>query len=261
MNGRQIQHVEAHRRHVGQAGFHVLQRAMTTGLVRRRSWKHLIPCAESGTLSIDRDLQFAFIRRGKLAACDTQHESRKPSILADLLRMRNFFLALQTPSPLSKPLPVVSIGSLGRRPDQLCSDRQVHGSHLPGCQSFLEFSMPSKKWIHPRDDRVMARADAIDGELRPPAVVDQRRHQHFAPAAQRISFELSTVRGRLVRPVAHRRSHRVMAVAENIRFDDYAFSHDTFDRKSAGVDLRLDAFDHHAIPSRRVRIHGLFQSA
>src|SRR5207244_346026 len=52
---RQVEHVEAHRRDVGQAGLHVLERAVPAWLRGRGAREQLVPRAVTGLFPIDHD--------------------------------------------------------------------------------------------------------------------------------------------------------------------------------------------------------------
>ena len=84
MNRRQIQHVEAHRGHVRQPGFNVLQRAVprrTLWVVPRRAGKHFIPCAERGFGTFDSNGEFRRPSEFRVGSVALEKDLRKFAIL------------------------------------------------------------------------------------------------------------------------------------------------------------------------------------
>ena len=67
-----------------------------------------------------------------------------------------------------------------------------------------------------------------------PAVVAQRRHGNLVPA-----FHAGLT-------IPQQTAQLVVAVGEDVRFDDDRFAHRAFDRKAAAIDLRADPLDHDA---------------
>src|SRR3972149_4000989 len=231
---------------------------MTPRLVRSRSWEQLIPGTVSCTLSIDRNLEFAFVSGGKFAAGVSLPQGLKFGVSQNLLRVPQRAPVAQPPSPFSQLLLGVSLRSFGRRSDQLCADRQVHRCHLVGCQSLLQFVMPGGKPVDPGNNRIAERADAIDRELGLPSVVDQRRQGTFVPAVQWCSGHAQISCQCLVRSITEHDGNLVMAVAKYIRLNDHALAHGAPDGESASVNLRLDAFDQNTTSPRRLRTHEPF---
>ena len=76
-----------------------------------------------------------------------------------------------------------SLGSVGRRGDQLGAHEDVNGDVLARLEALHEVAPPRLEVVGPGHDRVDVAADVMDGELGPPSIVAERGHRHLAPAA------------------------------------------------------------------------------
>ena len=97
--------------------------------------------------------------------------------------------------------------------------------------------MPAQKVIDPRFDREKVMTEFFDRQLRPPAVVEQRHHSHFA------MFRLA------LRAVQHHRRQHVVAVRKDVGLDLDDVANDALCRKAAVIHDRRNTFNDDAAAS------------
>ena len=122
--------------------------------------------------------------------------------------------------------------------DQFASDQRGRGD-VRRVDAALEIVAPREEVIDPRRHGVTVASQALDRKLAAPAVVHRERHRHFAP----VGFVLVAV--------AEHACERIVAVGENVGFDDHRIADDAFRREAAAVDFGQHAIDHGAQRGRR----------
>src|SRR5262249_28669983 len=102
---------------------------------------------------------------------------------------------------------------------------------LAGGLLFCKVAFPGCEVINPRAHRVEIAAHRLRREASDPAVVVERGHGELFPARRALCA------------VEQRAAHDVVAVGEDVGFDDYGWAHGAFGWELAAGDLRSDAFD------------------
>src|SRR5215831_20546949 len=178
MNRREVQHVESHRRDVGQLGFAVFERAVLARLEAARARKHLVPGAEACLLSIHDNAQFSAIRRYEPPIRILRHQGLNLSTqgYAKALRVRRLLRPeLSAPHCKSSTLlrrcpPTCLIHELG-------ADKEVHLYILLSLDFFEEVSSPRHKAIDPAGHGVSISPGHGHWKRGAPAVVSKELHR------------------------------------------------------------------------------------
>ena len=227
VDGRQVEDVEAHVRDVGQAVLEVAERAVHTRL-SRRARECLVPGAEPRALRLDHDLQLALVSGAERAVGVPVHEGVKIFLL---LGVGCFRLLADRGRQRGQLGGVLTARAGCRLVDEARTDLDLDLDVLSRGDSLGQARRPRSVVVDPALDRVGVAAELGDVEAAAPAVVDERRHRHLGP-----------IRRRLVAVLEHG-GERVVAVREDVGFDDHALADGPFDRKSAGVHLWRDGLD------------------
>jgi hypothetical protein len=129
VNGRQIEHVEAHLGDIGQALLHVLEGAVTARLVGGGAREHFIPRAEAGALAVHGDAQDALVGGAGAAVGVAGHHGFEGGI------ERGCHAAVALGHGLGlieQPLAIGAADAPGGAPDQLRPFEQVATDILVG---------------------------------------------------------------------------------------------------------------------------------
>src|SRR5690606_25156251 len=102
---------------------------------------------------------------------------------------------------------------------------------LSGCHLLLGVATPAGEKIAPGDDRKLVAADLVEADGSCPAVVVDKAHGCRLPFADTATAPFDC------------RIDNVVAVAENIGFDDKVLPHDGFRREATAIDLGRNALD------------------
>src|SRR5262249_33730783 len=86
MNGREVEHVKAHARYIGEARCTGLEGAMLAWHRSAGAWKHLIPGAEAGLVAIYHHRELAWVDRSKVAVGVGGHQPEQARVIEDQLR-------------------------------------------------------------------------------------------------------------------------------------------------------------------------------
>src|SRR5262249_22969697 len=81
MNGREVEHVKAHARYIGEARCTVLEGAMLAWHRSAGAWKHLIPGAEAGLVALYHHRGLEWIVRIKGAWCLAGLQLERPCVI------------------------------------------------------------------------------------------------------------------------------------------------------------------------------------
>src|SRR5690606_32433366 len=142
---RQVEHVEAHRRDVGEARLAVLQRAVAALLEGARSREHLVPGAEARALAVDVYLELAGMAGGVPAVGMGRHQRGQ---LVGQRRLRRLVTArLQLRGPRAQRLHAAAARPRRRLLDELGADQVVHRLHPAGRDLLLEALPPGAERI------------------------------------------------------------------------------------------------------------------
>ena len=203
MDGRQVEDVESHVRHVRQLGPHVGEGAVAVRVGGGRTREHLVPGAETGPLPVGHhgvDLR----RRGVCRVAEPVHQPPEDVGEHELDERGRAGAAghLLGDVPVDALHPGPEVGGHqgeqalrgGGRPlrrgiDQLGADQQLERDILTGVGPGAQVAAPCQKSIHLRVDGVPVLAHRRDRELPPPDVVHLRRHGQRRPVRRALGPE------------------------------------------------------------------------
>jgi len=255
MDGRQIQDIETHSRHVREARLDVAKRPVPVWFAGGRAGKQLIPAAELRALSVSHELECG---AGSEAPVGVARNDRRPGgVECDRLHGRCIEVAVhsvggrpQPSGPGRQGCPVVHPGARRRLLYQSRPDFKG-GADIRAIFTPLELASPGFEMIDPRHDGVAIAPGSRRSELGAPYVIRMRRHDCF--------MNLRIAHGA---PLQHG-PQLVMAVREAVRFDADRFAGDPFDGKPAAIDHRQHGVDHgpHAAIRGRPRLSHRLPSA
>ena len=239
MDGRKVQHVEAHVGQVSQPRLDVPESAVPPGLGAGRTGKHFVPPAEYRALAVR--YQFERHRRGEAAVriprnnvCARSLECHR--LLCGGIGGGVLGCVAQLRRPFGEDRAVAALGPNGGIVDERDADAQRHPD-IGRIFSSFELPAPRFEMIYPRHHRVSIAAGAWRGELGNPHVIRQRLHVDFVfvvPADQL--------------PAQHD-AQLVVTIGKAMRFDLDGFARDALDREAAAVDHGQDRVDHCTHPT------------
>ena len=239
MDGREIEHVEAHVADIGQPADDVVEGAVTAGIVGGGARKQFVPGAEAGGAALDQHGQLAGVERQVGAHAGARHQrcslGRHQHVQTAGIVRRRIAPAEKRAErgPVVRRRPLVLPGL--RRLDQLPALGQFQRQRQAGGVFLGDFAPPRGEEIAPRNQREAIAADRVERGDAAPAVVVDDAHRHFAPV--------------LAIGGAHEEcgGDGVMAVGEDVRLDDEGLANQSLGVEAAGIDFRGNRLDGDAI--------------
>jgi len=227
VDGREVDHVEAHGREVGQPLHRVAEGAVPAGHPPLGAGEQLVPGGEAGPGPIHHHLQLPVVARGRAPVRVGLHqpgdlvvkqEGRAPPRGGEPLELLQGRLQ---PAPVAPGHPVQAPAQEGRPLEHLAGDLHPRGQALP------EVVGPAPVGVREGLDRVEVARVLLQREARLPAIVAQGRHGHLAPG------------GVLHRAVAQDRGQGLVPFAEDVGRDPEALAHLALHGEPAALELRL----------------------
>ncbi|MCY1421834.1 hypothetical protein D9M71_374990 [compost metagenome] len=239
VDGREIQHIEAHVANHRQACVDIVERAMTRGVVSDRTGEQLVPTGELRRRAID--IQGKFGAAGKVAAVHgLGHQVRR--VRAE--QLRHLVIGVQLGQALLQRLEFLTQHALtqfGALAQHQPAFFEFQRDLDTGVVLLLQVVAVRGERVDPGLDAEQVQADVAGGELGQPQVVAWRVHGHAMPAP---AVGLA--------PVEHYRQ-AVVAIAVDLAAYREGLTADRLGREGAAVEHRLGVFDHDARRQQRLR--------
>jgi len=233
MDGRKVQHVEAHLRDIGQPRLAVAEGPVPRGLARRRAREHLVPGGEARPLAIDDERILDLAGDRETAVGMPAGDRGKLFVQADALQVRELVRLAQLRGPAVESLAVLAPGASRGGFDEARADQRRDAKVLV-LDAARKIVAPGEESVDPRGDGVAIRSRRLRDEGPAPAVVADRDHRRFLPARAFLA------------PPQQKAGDRIVPVAEAVGLDDDALARDALGRESPAVDRRRDVLDHRA---------------
>ena len=228
MDGRQVEHVEAHRGDVVETRDDVAEGAVTPGLIGGAPWKHLVPAREARLLRVDEQRH----RRG------TRGEAAIGVALDETLQLRiegernaaGQSTAREVARETLERARVVAVAALGRLAHELGADLEVDIRRRGRGVTFGEVAAPAAEVVDPAFDGELPDAELVRAEGAAEAIVAERLHRRLAPLFV------------VMRAVEQAAGDEVVSVGEDIGLDLDALADRAFGWEAA-ADRRRERFD------------------
>jgi len=244
VDGRQVDHVEAHLGDVPEAPLAVLERSVPTRLRRARSREHLVPGARSRPLPLDVHPQLPGVEHGVLSTRVAVHQPDELLLEGRLEPGRRLASGpgYERRGPGNQSLGVGASGSCRGLGHQLRAHQEIDPLVHPGPDLLEKVPSPGTETIDPGLHRVSIRLEGAHPEAGPPGIVAQGFHRQLGPGPL----------GQL--PVAEQRGDLVVGVGVNVRPDLDLLAHHSLDGEAAGIDLGRHVLYHHPGRSGRWKL-------
>ena len=234
---REVEHVEAHGRDGGQAGFDIPEGSVPAGLGRRRPREQFVPGAEIRPFAFGQERQVDRVPGFQAAVGKARSQFGQRLVERQCLeRMRVALGRLGSGfdfmSPVFQRLSMGARGAL-RGAGNLDRADLCRNADVVRVDSARHLVAPRGERIDPGHHGVDIGADGRGRELGFPHVVDERLHGHFV----RVGVGLV---GRA--PAQHDARH-VVAVGEAVGGDAHRVARHALDREAAAVDIRQHRVD------------------
>ncbi len=240
VDGRQVEHIEAEPRDIGQERLAVPKRSVGPGFPGGRAGKQLVPGAEARLLPLNNDGEL-FAVEGFVVPLSAGPHYVEGFLASDSLEDPFQIVSLpQQTRQLGKLPRLLGGGSFRNLYNVGSPDGKFHGKIL-SCPVFLFQPLePGKVHVHVTADPIAVPPQFQRDERTFPAVIADVPHRHLAPAF-------------LIFPsILEDRCNDVVPLGENISFDSHFLSRDALDRVPSPVDLGLDSLDNDSVPSFHV---------
>ncbi len=238
MNGRKVQHVEAHVADHRQPLVHIIEGAVALGAVGDRAREQLVPAGELRCRAVDIDGEVA--ATGQVAAVlGVTHQAGGGGVE----KQRYLVVGIQRGQALLQGLQLLAQGTAAQL-DALAEHQSAFFQLQPhldtGVVFLLQVVAISGERVDPGLDAEKVRAQFGGSELGQPKVVARRVHGHAMPAP---AVGLT--------PVEHH-CQAVVAVAVDLAADRHRLATDGLDGEGAGFEHGLGVFDHDARRQQRL---------
>ena len=232
VDGREVEDVESHLRHVVEPVGHVGEGSVLA-LVPPRTGEQLVPGGKTRPLAVHPDLVDRVVDRRAAAVGEEPHG------VGHLRGECRFHPDLDRPAPVPEQGcgggeelgSGVVLRPFGGVFDQAGADLEVRFFDHVGVALLRQPEPPGGEVVDPAFDREREPSDVGDGELSPPAVVDHGLHGHPPPG--RLPAAL----------VADVGGDGVVAVGEDVRLHRHHVADDALRRETSVVDAGRDVLD------------------
>jgi hypothetical protein len=246
MDGRQVDHVEAHGRDLGQAVGRIGESTVLAGLPPLRAREQLVPGAEAG-------LQPIHDQRPQLEARGVAWQQRNADDLGHLVRERDTQALLEGRTWVGHALRGVfdTFTSVAlqktRQLDQDVGAFKQLGAHvLAGVEALAQIATERAVAIWPCLDRVLPAPQPVRFECAVPAV-------HVEVVRERRGAKL----GRPLRPIQNMCGDQIVAVLEDVDPDLDRLAEQALDRVATPIQLGREVLDHEAGKLFGGRVHAI----
>ena len=238
VDGRQVEDIEAHVPDRRKPGDHVVERAVAMDIPALRTGEQLVPARETCArpLRIERERLRADQERPPVRF----RHGRRGLGVKEYLEPRFVIGRCEPVGDPADPVGDVALSFGSSRLDEETPLLQFESDIEPCLMLLLQLEAEDGERVPPDLHGEFVPADPLQGKFTRPTVVDHGRHRRFVPL------------GLVGAAPEKSRLERIMAVAENIRFDPDHVAGDALDRKAAPVDDRRDGLDHQTRASRRL---------
>ena len=233
VDGREIQHVEAHLGHIGQARFHVGKGAVPAGLVARRPREQLVPAGKARPLTVH--LQRQVGAGGGQAAVGVavgqqgQRFVQRLGLEAGPVEGLGLRALAQARGPVAQHAALGICGAGSGFVDQPRT-HQRGDADVVVVHPAQQLMPPGVEAIDPGLHAVAATALHLRREAGAPHVVDAVLHLRFVPGP---AFGL---------PLQHR-AQLVVTIGDDVGFHVQWLAHHALDREAAAIDHRQHRID------------------
>ena len=232
MDRREVEHVEAHVAHVGQAFDHVAERAVAVRIAALGPGEHFVPGGEAGRRAVGENLELALVAR-QIATLDRAPHHRL-QLLREHNRERLALVLADVPEAGQDRLERLLVLTPRRVPrllEQPAAFDHLERDVLVGIMLLDEVRAPGLKEIPPRLDRVDVARVVGERNASHPAVVVHVRHRRLAPTPL------------VPLAIADAGADFLVPIAKDVGGNLQHVSHHPFDGMAAAIDLGLDLLD------------------